>query len=57
MNHIKPLKLLLPICWTSQSCSLLSNWFSERKHLFIEKPMVIMTEPAVQGTWLLLAWI
>ena len=32
--------------WTSQSCSVSSNWFSKCKHLFIDKPM-ITTEPAL----------
>ena len=32
--------------WTSQSCSVSSNWFSKCKHLFIDK-LMITTEPAL----------
>ena len=41
-----------PNLWTSQSCFLSSKGFSECKHLFIDKPMVI-TEPTVTSTRLL----
>ena len=38
--------------WTSQSCSLSSNWFFECENPLIDKPMVIK-EPAVASAWLL----
>ena len=38
--------------WTSQSCSLSSNWFSWCEHRLLIKPMVI-TEPAVPSARLL----
>ena len=42
-----------PIFWTSQSCSLSSNWFFRKcQHPFIDKLMVIC-EPAVGSTRLL----
>ena len=41
-----------PNFWTSQSCSLSSNWFFECENPLIDKPMVIK-EPAVASAWLL----
>ena len=42
----------IPNFLTSQSCFLLSNWFSEFERRFIDKPMVI-TEHAVKRTAML----
>ena len=42
-----------PNVWTSQSCLLSSTWFFECVHLFINKPKMVITEPAVPSARLL----
>ena len=55
LNCIKHLRLpKLELLYYSQSCFLLSNWFSECEHQFIDNKPMVITEPVASSARLLI---